>query len=610
MFVGLLFLGIVFPIFATLGWTILAILLCVAIRAFQKSKPISRRRTIAILFVVLSIIVCGKLGWDVLQNKSDRQGVATKPADGFTIEKFDISIDLTEKNVAKVEEKILVNWYSGGHHGIYRTIPYWLEYTPKDGKTISRRVYIEDVNVVGDPFEEYGSDGKSEIKIGDAQTTLPLGLKEYTIQYNYNFGEDPYEGFDEFIFHAFGDYWGTKINNPSIKLTMPKEFDKDKIKFFGDKKRKVDLTNTVEYEVNGNTIYATLPNSLSKSLTIDVELPDGYFKGTDNTYGYVSLMYCAIIFVLMIASALLWLVTGKDKKDIETVEFYAPDNLDVAEVGYINQQEGGRKLTVAMIIQLASKGYIMINESADKKTRVIVKQTDSKIRAQLGSMTECERIVYSALFETGDTVTLEKHPTLYKAFSEVTSALEEKLEEKISDAKSYMAMVISSIMMYISSSYLVCAVKYMEDLDTKYSYLYIIAAVAIVITGIFTYLMGRKNTYGEQLDARIRGFKNYLETAEKEQIDEQAEKNPYYFYDILPYAYVLGVSSVWISKFENIPEPQYPMGSFDYNNSDSIDHLSNDVSTSFDTSGSSSSGSSGCSSCGGGCSSCGGGGSW
>ena len=113
----------------------------------------------------------------------------------------------------------------------------------------------------------------------------------------------------------------------------------------------------------------------------------------------------------------------------------------------------------------------------------------------------------------------------------------------------------------------------------------------------------RKNNFGEQIIAKIRGFKNYLETAEKNQIEDQVNKNPNYFYDILPYAYVLGVSKAWIDKFQNIPMPATDMGSFDYCNVDSFDSLSSSV-----YSGSSSSG--GCSSCGGGCSSCGGGGSW
>ena len=62
--------------------------------------------------------------------------------------------------------------------------------------------------------------------------------------------------------------------------------------------------------------------------------------------------------------------------------------------------------------------------------------------------------------------------------------------------------------------------------------------------------MGRKTDYGEEITTRIRGFKNYLEMAEKNKIEILVEENPNYFYDILPYAYVLNVSNKWIGKFE------------------------------------------------------------
>ena len=83
-------------------------------------------------------------------------------------------------------------------------------------------------------------------------------------------GADPYKGFDEFIFHAFGDYWGTEIKNASLEIRMPSTTNiSGKIHFFNDKYRKKDITNKVNYYVVGNTIYANVSPSysLDKSLT-------------------------------------------------------------------------------------------------------------------------------------------------------------------------------------------------------------------------------------------------------------------------------------------------------------------------------------------------------
>ena len=57
-------------------------------------------------------------------------------ANGFTIEKYNVVLDVKEDNQINVTENITVNWDSNYHHGIIRFIPEWLEYTSKKGKNI------------------------------------------------------------------------------------------------------------------------------------------------------------------------------------------------------------------------------------------------------------------------------------------------------------------------------------------------------------------------------------------------------------------------------------------------------------------------------------------
>ena len=61
---------------------------------------------------------------------------------------------------------------------------------------------------------------------------------------------------------------------------------------------------------------------------------------------------------------------------------------------------------------------------------------------------------------------------------------------------------------------------------------------------------------------------NFLETAEKDKLESLVHDDPSYFYNILPYAYVLGVSDAWIKQFEGIaiapPEWYESADTFDY----------------------------------------------
>lgn len=81
---------------------------------------------------------------------------------------------------------------------------------------------------------------------------------------------------------------------------------------------------------------------------------------------------------------------------------------------------------------------------------------------------------------------------------------------------------------------------------------YIIGLISIGVMIILLFKFSKRTPYGNELLSRIKGFKKYLITAEKDNIELMVSKNPNYFYDILPYAYVLGVSNKWIKKFEFI----------------------------------------------------------
>ena len=155
--------------------------------------------------------------------------------------------------------------------------------------------------------------------------------------------------------------------------------------------------------------------------------------------------------------------------------------------------------------------------------------------------------------------------------------------------------------------------------DTNYLTVYIIGLICILGMLLCLKLLPKRTKYGNEILGKIRGFKNFLETVEKDKLEALVEEQPTYFYDILPYTYVLGISDKWIKKFESISivPPTWYVGNGDFNlNSFSsfIDDTMSSAESSMSSSPSSSSngssgGSSGGGSSGGG-SGGGGGGSW
>lgn len=80
----------------------------------------------------------------------------------------------------------------------------------------------------------------------------------------------------------------------------------------------------------------------------------------------------------------------------------------------------------------------------------------------------------------------------------------------------------------------------------------VIGVICIITMFILYNLMPKRTPYGNEILGKIRGFKRFLETAEKEKLEAMVMENPTYFYDILPYTYVLGISDKWINQFETI----------------------------------------------------------
>lgn len=75
---------------------------------------------------------------------------------------------------------------------------------------------------------------------------------------------------------------------------------------------------------------------------------------------------------------------------------------------------------------------------------------------------------------------------------------------------------------------------------------------------IAPFLIVRKESYNEQLNS-ILGFRDFLRDAEKDRLETLLADDPQYYYNILPYANVLGVSDIWEKKFEGltIEPPSY-----------------------------------------------------
>ena len=108
---------------------------------------------------------------------------------------------------------------------------------------------------------------------------------------------------------------------------------------------------------------------------------------------------------------------------------------------------------------------------------------------------------------------------------------------------------------------------------------YIIILIEMFALAILYFLMSKRTVYGTEILGQIKGFRSFLENAEKGPLETLVEENPEYFYDILPYTYALGVSKKWIEQFETIAisPPDWLDTSYTTFNTSDFTHFLNDT---------------------------------
>lgn len=490
-----------------------------------------------IVLTIIPIIVLNK-------EKSDSEN-GSYVSSNFDILNYDVILDVSKNNKVDVTENITVNIPDDDNKGIYKEIPLWQHYYDKDLKEKTKLVEITNLRAIGEKFDKKEYSNRVGIEIGSKRTNLDDLKHTYTIKYRYNMGKDNNNNYDEFIFNIFDKYDETKIKDLSLTINLPKEISKENIMFLDKNK---DITDKIDYSITNNTIKAKLNNyELDNSLTVNLTLPNNYFIGTTSNYGNTSLIICISIIIVTIISFIIWKKYGKDlEKRSTTVEFYPPDDLDPAELGYIYGNRDIKELTTALIINLASKGFIDIEQLKNKKVKItnIGKDKDTS------NLTINEHIVYEELFKNSDENLLYDDASFNVTFDKVEECLTQIIDKKVNDLGSKKKVSIVFLILFISLVAWTCSYLFIKDLDPKYNILYLISFISIFLLGLFSIIMTRKTSYGEIIIAKILGFKDYLETVQKDELNALVEKDPKYFYNIMPYTYVLHISNKWIKEFE------------------------------------------------------------
>lgn len=595
-------------------------------------------------FLIVLLVACGMIAAAAFS------AAPAHAASNFVIEDYDINMEVYEDDTYLITETIDVR-FTAPSHGIYRVIPYRTELY-RDGQHSAFYGKIRDFQMLsGQPVSKSRGQQDYTFKIGDPNQ---YAEEETTYKYSYIFEMrgDHLKGADEVYYNVIGTSWEAQsIDHVTATVTFPKDID---VKNVGVKTGdQVD----VPFKTDGKRVITcdTTENTL-RGLTIRAVLPEGYFSKQASSSNLLFYLLTAILAAVTAWGFVLWRRYGRDPEIIETEEFYPPEGLSAPEVAYLEAGsiEGGR--VTSMLLSLADKGYLTIQEFEEpygilkKKTRKAYRIIQQK---PYDGDSEDEQIFMDGLFDYGERSSVELSDlknSFYKTVGEIKKNIEARYEDRLWDKKANRWGRLLRLIGFLGVASLFVIAKSLngspffavgEDLvlfivfgilqivlppigyygitkwinkpDKKVGkfILGLIGWIILIAIGlglallfdtcmgaqIIPYLLGHAmifllflmgalcermtDEYADLL-GKIRGYKRFLNVAEKERMEMLAEQDPDYFYKNLAFAYALGVTAVYAKRFAPLAQepprwydsPYYMTGPMDFAEGHSFDAAS------------------------------------
>ena len=533
-------------------------------------------------------------------------------AENFYIENYDVNIQVNKAKQAHITENIDV-YFNINMHGIFRDIPH-------NNGTITN-IHVSEENTI---TEEVNN---THIKIGNINRFVK-GNHQYTISYDYNY----FDNKNEFYHNIIGTGWNTEINHVNFNITMPEEFNPSDVGLSIGKKGVKGFDGDAVFRVDGLNISGEVNRVLNpgEGVTIRLSVPKDYFiKVTNNEINALIALLCIITFI----SFLIWYAFGKDERAIPIVNFYPPKNMNTLETEIAYKEHASTKGLVAMLISLAQRGYIKIYDESDGFTLEKLKSYDGKDKLEEKYMEAIFSTVNSipSNFENKKVTQydLEYSPTFYQLCNDIVAEANKKkndIYEKSSinwGLRIIMVLCLFGVVLItflalgngsfqglnshavyliytlIALTVLICCkertsfliiwaigfgglplifgISVLTNIVSYYIPVVFTGIAGILICSICLYHLKKRNKKALWVFGNLLGFKKFIETAEKHRLELLVEKEPQYFYNVLPYAYIFGISAKWIKKFEEIMVLQPDWYTGEHFNSSAFNHFSNSM---------------------------------
>lgn len=497
--------------------------------------------------------------------------------DNWYIKDYKSQFVLSKDSTMAVSEKIVADCgMAPNKHGIFRIVPLFYQKTTSD--QVKTPIYLSNIsNFEGKKYTFDETINKSDKtitwKIGEVNKIV-TGVNNYQIDYSAkNLMRFDNPKFDEFYWNLNGNFWDMTTDKYSSTIIFPTEISSANTEVnlyngqFGTKDE-----NLASYRWEGNNLIVESKSALSPKtgITVSVTVPKNIFtaysltttdeglyqtglvlsKNMKNLINILGLIFLIIVFFICYR---LWSRYGKDPKINRAIapEFEIPENLTPIDMGMIDSNGVLKNHFIsATIINLAVNGYIQIEMIG--KTNIFSHE-DYKLKKtgkNIDSLNVSEKLVLDLIFgDKGEINISSLKNSFYTKLPQIKNSINQRL---ISDGMVQLTgNYIRIAMMIIAFGIGFGGILLLGLVDIG-AIGVILGAIIIFIFGIF---MPARTQRGSELELRIKGFKMYMETAEKYR--QQFNEKENIMEKFLPYAIMFQMTKEWIKKMRDIYGEEY-----------------------------------------------------
>lgn len=532
---------------------------------------------------------------------------------GMECSRYDVNVTINDDRTVLIEERITIKFLTNRFTMFYKALPkdsiytdfqvscagndeftFYVEEDPYYDEFIDLcmvggaergNVWTYDISYVMTPAGEDVKNGMRLDVVGGG-TTFPLENVTVTV----HFPDAPIE-----CKRYLGGYGDERFETPTG--------------WSSDGKTLVIHEDVLELVYND-----TFEENTAEPITLEFTFENGVLDGFTATQMWTGRTWIVLLVgVLTLGVSLGLYFFGKHHRDlVPIVNIKAPQEMDPMKMGHLIDGAIDDEDVTSMLYYFASKGYLKIDFSNESDPVLIRGEGQGGFPAYLPSDAPAyQKTLFDGLFKNGKTrVALSELTNVYYATIDAA-----KLQLSVTKMKRYERKSLLGFWGGILLTALACAlIPYLVGLfiygGAYHSSAGIFSAIMVAIAGIlwisirdlefkssrkvvigvlvaiyaitalvfivflaehlltdwekgymlvFTFFaeffayktLSRTEDYNRIL-GDILGFKDFITVTEQDKIKFMLEENPELFYDILPYAQVLGVTNEWESRFDGL----------------------------------------------------------